>query len=259
MATTTTRLELAKPATGDMGWGATWNANADLLDIVQALGALFVTPHESPSASLNISVSAGRFNKTDGSIVTYAGSASFAVTTAITNYLWLTDAGVLTLGTAWPTNTFHVPLATVVAGATTITSIADARVNLSSAGIVQPSGANQAAVAALTTVALTDSTGGAATATLAVATNTSALTNSTGGTVSTTLAAGITDAVANNAIASLAAQLALQLSLNTVLINATASLALQVNHAVADLAALRTFCNQIQGDLVTTKIIKGSA
>jgi len=75
----------------------------------------------------------------------------------------------------------------------------------------------------------------------------------------TPLATGITDTVAKNAIASLAAQLAIQKTLNTVLVNAVASLAAQVNHAVTDLAALRTFCNQIQGDLVTTKIIKGSA
>ena len=136
MATTyTTRAALAKPATGDTGWGPTIDGDLDQLDAVQAIGALAVTLHEVPSASLNIAVAAGVFISSTGGYVTFAGSASFAVTTAISNYLWLTDAGTLTKGTAWPAGgTKVVRLAVVVAGASTITSITDARCPFISAG-----------------------------------------------------------------------------------------------------------------------------
>ena len=136
MATTyTTRAQLSKPSTGDTGWGPTIDGDLDQLDGVQAIGALAVTLHEVPSASLNVAVAAGVFISSAGAYVSYAGSASFAVTTAITNYLWLTDGGTLTKGTAWPTaGTKCVRLAVVVAGATTITSITDGRVPFVSAG-----------------------------------------------------------------------------------------------------------------------------
>ena len=258
----TTRTALAKPATNDTGWGTTLNTNLDALDALEPLGALAVRLAEVPSASLNVKVAAGVFRKSDGTLVTYAGTASQAIPTATTKYLYLTDAGTLTVGTAWPA-TAHVRLAVVVAGATTITSITDARVSNSGAGVnlntvylalaggtlddganvatggttgtkigtattqklgfwnvtpvVQPASANQAAAGALTTVTLTDSTGGTAT---------------------TTLGAGITDTVAKDAIASLAAQ---------------------VNHAVTDLGALRTLLNQLRSDLVAVGLVKGSA
>ena len=68
------------------------------------------------------------YRKADGTIVTYAGTTSQSITTGTTKYLYLTDAGSLTVGTAWPTGgTNHVRLAVVVAGATTITSVTDAR------------------------------------------------------------------------------------------------------------------------------------
>ena len=136
MATTyTARAQLSKPGTGDTGWGPTIDGDLDQLDGVQAIGALAVTLHEVPSATLDVAVAAGTFISSTGAYVLFAGSASFAVTTAITNYLWLTDAGVLTKGTAWPAGgTKVVRLAVVVAGASTITSIADARCPFVSAG-----------------------------------------------------------------------------------------------------------------------------
>ena len=73
-------------------------------------------------------VAAGVYRKADGTIVTYAGTASQAITASTTKYLYLTDAGALTVDTAWPTGgTNHVRLAIVVAGTSTITSITDAR------------------------------------------------------------------------------------------------------------------------------------
>jgi hypothetical protein len=125
----TAGIGLAEPANNDLLWGATLNANLTLLDAQAALGALAVQALEHPSTSLNIKVSAGVFRKSDGTLATYAGTASFAVTTAATNYLYLSDSGTLTASTtAFPTTGNVVRLATVVAGATTITSVADARV-----------------------------------------------------------------------------------------------------------------------------------
>jgi hypothetical protein len=207
--TYTTRAGLAKPATNDTSWGTTLNGDFDALDALQPVGALAVSLTEVPSASLNVAVAGGTFMKSDGTTVTYAGTASQAMTASQTNYLYLTDSGTLTVNTTgFPATTFQVRLATVVAGGTTITSITDARVPFASSGknrntlylalsggtlddsggvisvgtgttngtkigattadklglwgatpVVQPSGANQAAI--------TDSTGGTAGFTLA--------------------------------------------------------------------------------------------
>lgn len=121
-------------------------------------------------------------------------------------------------------------------GATTIPAGSDIKVTLPN---ITPGGLAGADVLAAinpggTTVlaALTDSTGGVASSTLAAATNTDALTDSSGGTPSTTIAAigaSYVQATMANAIATLAAELAKQRTLNTVLINAVASLAAKVN------------------------------
>jgi hypothetical protein len=55
------------------------------------------------------------------------------VPTGSTTRYWLDDAGTLQSGSAWPAGPY-VPLATVVAGASTITSIADARLAFGSLG-----------------------------------------------------------------------------------------------------------------------------
>lgn len=137
--TYTASRNIAKPASGNSGAGyvATWDANLDLIDSFGAIGALAVAAREVPSTSLNVRVSAGSFRKADGSIVAYAGTSSQAVTTATTNYVFLTDAGVLTVNTSgFPSNC--VRLATVVAAATTITSVADAGVFLAVVGVGSP-------------------------------------------------------------------------------------------------------------------------
>ena len=134
-STYTTRAGLAKPGAGDTSWNVTLNADLDSLDALAPLGALAVSPAERPSASLNVQVAGGVFVSSAGAYVVYAGTASQAVTASTTTYLWLTDAGVLSSGSAFPTaGTKCVRLAAVVAGTSTITSITDARVTISSAG-----------------------------------------------------------------------------------------------------------------------------
>jgi len=105
--------------------------------VLSALASLNVVKAEIPSASLNVAVKPGSFISSAGTIVNYAGTASFACTTGTTNYLWLTDAGVLTKNTTgFPTTAPIVHLAVVLAGATTITSITDARIAYVSGGAV---------------------------------------------------------------------------------------------------------------------------
>lgn len=130
MSTTyTARAQLGYPAVGDSGWGATYNTIVTTLDGFNALGALAVTLKEVPSASLNVAVAAGSYRKADGTVASYAGTASQAMTTAATNYVYLTDSGTLTVNTSgFPAATNVVRLAVVVAGASTITSITDARI-----------------------------------------------------------------------------------------------------------------------------------
>lgn len=134
MATTyTTRAAIRKPALADRDWHTPINENADLLDGVQAVGALAARLAEIPSASLNIKVGAGDYIAANGTIASFAGSASFALTASGTRYVYLTDAGTLTDGAAWP-GADHVRIAVVVTGGTTISSLADARVPFRSTG-----------------------------------------------------------------------------------------------------------------------------
>ena len=85
--------------------------------------------------------------------------------------------------------------------------------------------------------AVTDSSGGTASRTIAAATNTNAITDSTGGTPSTSSMANLADgstyatdhSTIENNFATIAAELAAQRTLNTVLINAVASLADAIN------------------------------
>ena len=65
---------------------------------------------------------------------TFAGSASFALGAGQTSVLYLTEAGVLSTSTGGYPTTAHVPLATVVTGASTITSVSDNRVVCSVVG-----------------------------------------------------------------------------------------------------------------------------
>src|SRR5262245_60777395 len=96
MATTyTSNTKLGKPATGDTGWDDTLDANADQLETMAALAGGCVTPFELPSASLNVRVAALNYLKPDGTIGTYAGTSSYALTASNTNYVYLDSSYAL--------------------------------------------------------------------------------------------------------------------------------------------------------------------
>lgn len=129
MATSyTPNVGLGMPANGDTGWSTPVNQNVATLDSLTPVGALCVRTKEIPSASLNVAVAAGNFRNSWGSVVAYAGTASYTVTASATTNIWLNASGTLTSGTSWPTGSFYVPLASVVAGASSISSVTDARV-----------------------------------------------------------------------------------------------------------------------------------
>jgi hypothetical protein len=115
------------PGSGTPTWDTLLNAVISALDGLGALGPLGVALTENPSTSLNIKVAAGSFRKGDGSLITYAGTSSQAMTASQPNYVYLDDVGTLHVNiTGFPPNC--VRLAVVTAGASTITSIADARI-----------------------------------------------------------------------------------------------------------------------------------
>lgn len=127
--TYTPNVQLAMPASGDRTWNVPVNGNSQVLDSLAPV-ALAVVTTEVPSATLNVHVAAGSYLRQDGTIGTYAGSVSQAMTASATNYLYLdlTNSGSLVVNTSGFPTTAHVRLATVVAGVTTITTITDARV-----------------------------------------------------------------------------------------------------------------------------------
>src|SRR4051812_25029482 len=96
MATSyTPNTKLRKPTVADRSWDVALNANSDLLDAIAPIGGLCVTPLEVPSASLNVRVAPGRYQKRDGTVGTFAGATSLALGPGQTSVLYLTDAGVL--------------------------------------------------------------------------------------------------------------------------------------------------------------------
>jgi hypothetical protein len=125
--TLTPNALLQKPATADRNWDVPLNANADFLDGVAAVGRLLVTPAELPSATLNVRVTAGTYAKSDGTVGSFAGISSYALTASTSTALWLTDAGQLSSGADFPA-VAHVRLARVVSGAATVLSVSDERV-----------------------------------------------------------------------------------------------------------------------------------
>ena len=82
-------------------------------------------------------VATGVDRKQDGTVATYAGTASQVISSGGTYvlYLDLTSSGALTVAASFPM-TAHVRLATIVTGSTTITSITDQRVNVTVAGSI---------------------------------------------------------------------------------------------------------------------------
>lgn len=152
-ATYTTNVGLTKPGLSDFGWGTTLNSVLDTIDAFSSIGGGGVKTTETPSTTLNVRVGAATFAKSDGTIVTTSATSSLTLTASATNYIYLSDSGTVTVSTSgFPaTGTAHVRLATVVAGASTITSVTDSRLALR-VNAAQRSGAAQ--------TALTDSTGG---------------------------------------------------------------------------------------------------
>ncbi|MFO0892147.1 MAG: hypothetical protein U0790_23790 [Isosphaeraceae bacterium] len=130
----TARTKLAKPGVADRQWNLPLNANADLLDGLAPLGGLCVTPAEIPSASLNVQVAPGTYRRPDGTVGTFAGSASTAVAAGQTTSLYLTPDGVLSASTSGYPPTAHVRLATIVAGPAAIQTVADDRVTCGAVG-----------------------------------------------------------------------------------------------------------------------------
>ena len=129
MATTrTTNLRLQKPGSADRAWDVPLNANADALEAMAPLSHLFARASESPSTTRNVVVAPGKYVKRDYSVGSYAGG-TITVTASSTRVLYL-DAGAsyaLTQGSSYPAGQ-HIRIATVVAGASSITSVADDRV-----------------------------------------------------------------------------------------------------------------------------------
>ena len=87
--TYTSSVQLAMPAFNQSGWNVEVNANCTLLDVLNPVGDFCCTTTEVPSATLNVKVAGGQFVKADGTVVTYAGTASQAITTATTKVLYL--------------------------------------------------------------------------------------------------------------------------------------------------------------------------
>ncbi|MDR3621602.1 MAG: hypothetical protein P4L85_19785 [Paludisphaera borealis] len=124
----TNNAKLGKPAVADRNWNLPLNANADALDALAPVGGLCVTTAEIPSASLNVQAAAGRFQKRDGTVGAFAGSALTTLPQNQTCSLYLTDAGTLVISTTGYPTTTHVRLATVVTSVTTILGLTDDRV-----------------------------------------------------------------------------------------------------------------------------------
>jgi hypothetical protein len=106
------------------------------MDTNQPLTGLGVTFHEGfTSASLTVDIASGTFVTQDGTIHTYAGTTSYAIPTGTTKVLYLDGAAswALTTAASYP-STPHVRLATVVAGASTLTSVTDNRQSFSPSG-----------------------------------------------------------------------------------------------------------------------------
>jgi hypothetical protein len=127
-STYTLNTKLAKPAVADRNWNVPLNANVDQLDALASVGGLCVSPLEVPSASLNVRVAPGNYQKPDGTVGSFAGAASFALAANQTSSLYLTLAGALAVSTTGYPATSHVRLATVVTNATTVTNVNDGRV-----------------------------------------------------------------------------------------------------------------------------------
>lgn len=134
MANYTTNEGFPYPALGDSDYVTTTATAWTSLDAVAAVGGLAVARKENPSASVNVKVSAGFFENGSGVRTTYSGTSSQALTANQTNYIYLTTSGVLTINTSGFPSTAMIPLATVIVGASTITTITDSRLAFRAVG-----------------------------------------------------------------------------------------------------------------------------
>lgn len=126
--TYTPAVKLAMPAVGDTGWATPVNGNVAALDALQPIGGLAVTTHEQPSSSLEVDIAAGSFVDQSGAVRAFTAVSGQSIGASSTKVLYLdgTASWTLAVGSSYP-STPHVRLATVVAGTSTITSIADNR------------------------------------------------------------------------------------------------------------------------------------
>jgi hypothetical protein len=277
-STWTTAIGAEKPANGDDAgtWDVPVRAVFDLFDAQAAIFMFGVQVTEHPSASLNVRIQGGTYYSSNGSAVVVATNTSMALTTAATNYIFLTD-GATTFSqntTGFPANLNNVPIATVVCGATTITSITDSRRNLAAqgGGLTVPAFLPLAAADTSAVVVVTAGTtngvqiGSASSAKIgffgstpviqpsgasqaAIGSFTSGtITDNTGGSATTTFAA-IT-AGSSYAQADMVA-----------VKNIAASVAAQLNDLQTDLATIKTLVNALRTALVPASLglIKGSA
>jgi hypothetical protein len=139
MSTTyTPNAQLGQPASGDQNWNVALNANCSQLDGLTPVGHLCVTTTEVPSSTLRVKIAAGAFITQSGAIQTYAGTSAYTVGASATVVLYLdgTSSWALASASSYPT-TAHVRLATVAAGSSAITSIADNRKPFTVAGSIQ--------------------------------------------------------------------------------------------------------------------------
>lgn len=127
MATTySNNLGLPMPGTADRYWDLVLNQQITTLDALDVLSGFAVTTTEYPSATLKVSVAPGSFRSGSGTVIAYAGTGMtpLTLTASVTNSIYLSDAGVLKVSTTgFPTFGNIVPIAVVVTGATTVTSI----------------------------------------------------------------------------------------------------------------------------------------
>src|SRR4051812_21451824 len=113
MATYLARSGLGTPAHNERPYDTILDANRTLIDSLATAFDLFVRSKETPSSTLNVSVSSGSFRKSDGTIVDYAGTATQLLSASSTSYIYLTDAGTLTVSMVSFPATAHVRLAIV--------------------------------------------------------------------------------------------------------------------------------------------------
>ena len=147
----TTKAGLPIPQANQANWHLPLQAIIATLDASPAIGPFAVTPSNPgtssplPSSSLNVNVGGGTFLNASGTPVVFSGSLGIPLSASSTTRLWLDDTGVLYSGSAYPTSTQMVPLATVTTGTASVTAISDDRVlwrsyGGSSAGYVAKAG-----------------------------------------------------------------------------------------------------------------------